>query len=286
MKRFRFIQLAAASLIVLVALRSTEAQNPKPLATKSRVDLRSDFEKRKLEVRHQGKRGACQVFAFVSVLEFQLSKPGRPVDLSEQFLMWAANDAKDMTRTDGFNGDWLVAGIKKNGICLEGDMPYVPRNEPIDKPSDKALQDALRRIDCELTTVKHWSSDVGFTEEHFKQITAHLQKKQPVTATFCWPFGLYDEQTVDARYFLIDRSVDGTNKSGHGVVLVGYVLDKKVDGGGYFIARNSWGQKFADKGYVGITFDYAKKYGVDAYFVTVRQSAKASKKKADEPPLK
>jgi C1A family cysteine protease len=54
------------------------------------------------------------------------------------------------------------------------------------------------------------------------------------------------------------------------VILVGYGFDDKVAGGGYFILRNSWGPKFADKGYAWITFEYAKKYGIDAYAVSVQ----------------
>ena len=50
----------------------------------------------------------------------------------------------------------------------------------------------------------------------------------------------------------------------------GYGLDDKIAGGGYFILPNSWGPKFADKGYARITFDYARKYGIDAYIVSVR----------------
>jgi C1A family cysteine protease len=51
---------------------------------------------------------------------------------------------------------------------------------------------------------------------------------------------------------------------------VGYGVDERIAGGGYFVLRNSWGPKFADKGYAKITFEYARKYGIDAYAVSVR----------------
>jgi C1A family cysteine protease len=243
-----------------------------------KIDLRTEFDKRKLSVRHQGQRGACQVFAFVGVIEYGLSKTGKPVDLSEQFLMWAANDANDLDRVDGFNPDYLITGLKKNGICLETQMPYVPRNEPIEKPSDSAIQDASARSDCEVVSIKHWRDDIGFTDDNFLAIMEQIKKKQPVTATVCWPFKVPDKDMVDSRYFLIDRDVDNS-KNGHGVILVGYVIDKKVEGGGYFIVRNSWGDAFADQGYVGMSFDYAKKYGIDAYFATVTAPSSGAKSK-------
>jgi hypothetical protein len=234
-----------------------------------RVDLRAEFERRQLSVRQQGKRGACQVFALVGVLEYQLSKPGAPVDLSEQFLMWAANEAKGLKRTEGFNPDLLVAGLKKHGICQEALMPYVERNEPIDKPSAEALRDGRERAGGTVTSIKHWTSPIGFSEKDIQAIRGHLDAGRPVTATFCWPEGLPDAQIVDANHVLIDRAVNGKSKDGHGVILCGYGLDEQAPGGGYFLIRNSWGPKFADKGYARVTFAYARQYGIDAYIVSV-----------------
>ncbi len=59
---------------------------------------------------------------------------------------------------------------------------------------------------------------------------------------------------------------------GHGVIILGYKLDDTVPGGGYFVVRNSWGTTFADDGHVKITFDFAKKHGIDAYRVTLQET--------------
>ncbi len=235
-----------------------------------RVDLRAEFERRQLGVRQQGERGVCQVFAFVGVLEYQLSRPGVPVDLSEQFLMWAANEANDQKRTEGFNPDLLMAGLKKHGICQEALMPYVPRNEPIDNPSAEAVRDGRERAGCTVVSIKHWTSAIGFTDKDIQAIRGHLDAGRPVTATFCWPEDLPDAQIVDANDVLIDRAVDGKSKSGHGVILCGYGLDEQAPGGGYFLFRNSWGPKFADRGYARLTYAYARQYGIDAYIVSIR----------------
>lgn len=235
-----------------------------------RVDLRAEFERRQLGVRQQGQRGACQVFAFVGVLEYQLSRPGAPVDLSEQFIMWAANEANSLKRTEGFNPDLLVAGLKKHGICHEALMPYVPRNEPINKPSAEAVRDGRERAGCTVLSIKHWTSAIGFTDKDIQVIRGHLDAGQPVTATFCWPEDLPEEQIVDANHVLIDRAVDGKSKDGHGVILCGYGLDEQAPGGGYYLFRNSWGPKFADRGYARLTYAYARQYGIDAYIVSVR----------------
>jgi hypothetical protein len=83
------------------------------------------------------------------------------------------------------------------------------------------------------------------------------------------PAGLYDEQIVDAQHSIIDKGIDGKSKDGHGVILVGYGLDDRIAGGGYFILRNSRGPRFADQCYARVTFAFAKKYGIDAYVVAV-----------------
>jgi hypothetical protein len=267
--RCRRILLAAAiPLAALAVARAGDNATPGRIAP-PKVDLRPEFEKFHLDVRQQGQRGACQVFAFVGVIEYHLARRGQPLDLSEQFLMWAANKATGLKRTEGFNPDLLVAGLKQYGICREALMPYVPKNERLAKPSATALDDASSRTACKVISIKHWSSAIGFKDRDIQRITKRLDKGVPVTATFCWPFGLFDEQIVDAQHFLIDKGIDGKSKDGHGVILVGYGLDAKVAGGGYFILRNSWGPRFADKGYARITFAFAKKYGIDAYIVSV-----------------
>ncbi|HLQ43228.1 MAG TPA: C1 family peptidase, partial [Planctomycetaceae bacterium] len=172
-----------------------------------------------------------------------------------------------LDREEGFNPDLLIKGLQKYGVCAETLAPYIPRKEPIVPPSDAAIQNAAARSRCELVSIKHWSSDIGFTEQQLQSLRGFLANRQPITATFCWPQGLYDEQITDNHALLIDRNVDGQSKSGHGVILVGYEINKNIAGGGYFIVRNSWGEKFADKGHVAISFDYAKRYGIDAYFV-------------------
>jgi hypothetical protein len=221
----------------------------------------------------QGQRGACQVFAMVTVAEYLLARQGRGVQLSEQFLMWAANEANGLNRTDGFNPDLLIKGWKKQGIATEALMPYVPRNELILPPSPAAVADAATRRKIGVTSVKHWTEPIGFTDWQIRAITEKVAAGTPVTVTLCWPFGLYDEQIVDRNYFLIDSHINGNDKSGHGVVIAGYQIDPRSSGGGYLIVRNSWGGGFADKGYLNVSFTLARKYGIDAYIVdpTVRR---------------
>ena len=54
----------------------------------------------------------------------------------------------------------------------------------------------------------------------------------------------------------------------HSVPLVGYKMDKKFPGGGYFIFRNSGGVSWGDTGYGYMTFRFVKDYAYDTlYFI-------------------
>ncbi len=79
-------------------------------------------------------------------------------ELSEQYLMWATNEANGLKRTEGYNPDYLVKGLCRFGIADEQSMPYVPHNEPLGIPSARARDHARRRLGARLTSIKHWST--------------------------------------------------------------------------------------------------------------------------------
>lgn len=182
--------------------------------------------------------------------------------------MWAANEANDFERTEGFFPEWLMAGLRKHGVCEETFMPYVPRNEAIPEPSDKAKSNGASRNRIRMEEIKHWKTRVGYTDRHIQQVRESLDLSEPVTATFRWAFGTPDQETYDNQYYYRDRNIR-VDVGGHGVVIVGYTLDDAVPGGGYFLIRNSWGESFGDNGHVKITFEFAKRHGMDAYRVKV-----------------
>lgn len=261
----RWFFVAALLFAGTASARGGDPAAPSP----AKANLRNDFERLKLTVHNQGQRGACQVFAMVGVIEFQLAQRGQKVDLSEQFIMWAANEATGLNRVRGFNPDLLVAGLKQYGICTASRMPYVPRDEPFETPNRWAILNAKARTSSEIVSIKHWTSNIGLAERDIEEITEQLENGTPVTVTLCWPEGSM-EQIVDKQHFLIEKNIDGTSKNGHGVILVGYGRDASLNGGGYFIFRNSWGLQFADQGYARVTFEFAKKYGIDAYIVSIQ----------------
>ena len=50
----------------------------------------------------------------------------------------------------------------------------------------------------------------------------------------------------------------GFPSGGHAIALTGVVVDNRVDGGGYFIVKNSWGASWGNKGYGYVPFSYCR----------------------------
>ena len=75
---------------------------------------------------------------------------------------------------------------------------------------------------------------------------------------------LYDDL---GRYDKGIYSYDGKSKEigGHWVVIVGWKDDPEMPAGGYWICRNSWGEKWGEKGYFKSA--YGDKTGIDDFYI-------------------
>ena len=81
--------------------------------------------------------------------------------------------------------------------------------------------------------------------------------------------------TAGSGYVVYDANDVTVNKGGHYVHIVGIAGNDELPegapqatGGGYFIVKNSWGNKFADAGYIYLDFDYVKAVGWDGFSVS------------------
>ena len=114
----------------------------------ARVDLRPEFTKLGISAVAQGSRDTCSLFAITALVEFEIghNTPGPHKRMSEEFLIWAANEAT------GQRGDqamfWeAVQGLNTLGICTEELLPYAKKSKPRRKPSEAAIVDAKQRGD-------------------------------------------------------------------------------------------------------------------------------------------
>jgi len=210
-----------------------------------RVDLRPALWDYGLKPKSQGARGTCSVCTVTTGLEYALAKSvgqGRP--LSAEYLNWAANQAAGH-ESDGqffFNA---VKGFEQHGICREDLMPYAAEFDPARTASEEARRygDQVKARGLVVHWLVEWREGLGLSDEELAKIVTALDGGYPVCAG-----------------------------SGHSRLIVGYVKDVALPGGGVFIAADS-----AVADYAELTFEYVKANMVDLVWIEAPESAVASR---------
>ena len=201
----------------------------------TQVDLRN----RMSAVVDQGHLGSCTANAIVSGLrEYLLKQSGRPfIPLSRLFLYYHEREIEGDIQDD--KGAILrdgMAVLEKIGVCPEEDYPY--SEDFRDKPSSKDENDAgLYRIG-QYSRVQDLP--------RLKSVLAH---GLPVVLGFLVTKSFYHSEEVKNTGIVPISGTDDVitengQQAGHAVCAVGYDDDKQI-----VIIRNSWGDKWGDKGY-------------------------------------
>jgi Papain family cysteine protease len=247
-----------AGLLVLLFPGAGYGQKTLPRS----VSLIAEFNKFGLVPRAQGERDTCSLFAITSLAEFECARqsPQATMRLSEEFLIWAGNEAS------GLKGDQAmfykaVHGLNTYGICAEERMPYANKSEPKRRPSAQALTDAKERsVRWKVEWVKRWSLERPLTDAEMLNIKKALAAGHPVACGFRWPKALKGHEILEV--LPVDKVFDG-----HSVALVGYEDNPQKAGGGIFWFRNSYGPRWGDNGYGAMCYAYARAYANDALWL-------------------
>lgn len=205
--------------------------------SKNSVDLRSSFS----SIRNQGVIGSCTAFSMTSIFEFLLNQAdtSHKHRLSPRFLYYnvcGKND--DGTPID--KGSSLFDNIESlghEGVCIEDLCPY---EEGLKAPSEKAVENAASYLVTEAKNV----------DLNHNAITSALSDGYPIAISLKI-FNSFDSNSNGFIFRPTENELNGTDYGYHAMVICGYSEAQKV-----YIVRNSWGEKFGDKGYCYIPFSY------------------------------
>jgi len=214
-------------------------------------------------VRSQGARGTCVAHAVSAVLEcLEKRENGQSIDLSPQFLYWSAK------HNDGHiekSGTFIRVAAKQAaivGVCEESYWPYNPDvvggNESHCPPPPGAMDAAGDHKAGSDVQVSRTSTAIRDLIDQSTPVAFSV----PVYASWINPFGKVPMPIPHAPCL-----------GGHAMCAVGYRIDPTAPGGGFIIAKNSWGPDRAAQhplapGYFDVPFEYIDEYGWEV--VTLR----------------
>jgi len=200
-------------------------------------------------VKHQLNCGSCGEFAAVALLEALIKREtGIEADLSEQQIVSCVPDCGCDAGCSTLDA---LKYIKENGIALETDFPYLDK--------DTVCISGLKS--------RYFISDVFSTvignkplNERIEIIKETVHKYGPVATNM----RLFDDL---GRYKKGIYSYDGKSNEigGHWILIVGWKDDPELPSGGYWICRNSWGEKWGEKGYFNSA--YGDMTGIDDFYI-------------------
>jgi C1A family cysteine protease len=201
---------------------------PKVSALPVRIDLRPGCS----PIEDQGDLGSCTGNAIAGIVEYLDRRAGKNIDVSRLFIYYEERVLEGSVGYDA--GAYIRDGIKvvnKKGACLESLWPYVTYRFAT-RPSPAAYTDAAKR------KASSYQRCANFTA-----VKQALAQGLPVVIGFD-VYESFESQAV-ANTGLMPYPQPGEQLlGGHAVALVGY-----NDATQRFIARNSWGTSWGDRGY-------------------------------------
>lgn len=198
------------------------------------VDLRPYCSK----IEDQGNLGSCTGQAIAGAIELLNNRNKKPTDISRLFIYYFERVLLGTAHYD--SGAYIRDGIKvtyKQGAPLERLWPYVV-NKFRAKPTPIAQQDATKRKVTLYERVQDFDGCISALSNGFP-IVIGFDVYSSFESPIVYKTGMMPYPKTEKEILL----------GGHAVLLVGYDKLRQV-----FIARNSWGPYWGDKGYFYMPF--------------------------------
>jgi len=205
-----------------------------------KVDLRAHCS----PVEDQLTLGSCNACAVVGALEYQMLKAGKKlVDLSPLYVYYNGRKLAGMEKEDaGLLCHHATAAVMAYGACEEKVWPY--KIDKFDKPPPKNAYDNATLFEATQY------ARLGSSEE----AKVSISQGMPIVFGFDIPRAYYTAAAGTGRMPDVG-AFDRDPMAGHAMLVVGYDDNDKT-----WLARNSWGEDFGEKGYCRIPYELANRY--------------------------
>lgn len=222
----------------------------KPVSTPREVDLRRWCTL----VENQEELGSCTGQAIAGAIEYLNKRANKPTDVSRLYIYWFERMYIGTVNWD--SGAYIRDGIRATshyGAPLERLWPYRINRFTI-KPDRFAMADGSRRKVTLYERASSVSDCINSIANGFPVVVGFHVYESFFNAgnTF---YGVMDYPNTAEEELL----------GGHAVLLVGYDNSRRR-----FIARNSWGMRWGDKGYFYMPYAVIDDRGMSDDFWVIR----------------
>lgn len=214
------------------------------------VDLRSYCS----PIEDQGNLGSCTGQAIAGAIELLNKRSGKALDVSRLFIYYYERLLEGTVNYD--NGAYIRDGIKAcytYGAPLESLWPYIITKFR-SQPSSAAIIDALKR---KVTLYQRIADHAGCLDS--------IANGYPVVIGFTVYSSFESSTVVRTGVMPYPNTVKERILGGHAVLLVGYDKTRQV-----YIARNSWGTSWGDRGYFYMPFQVIQNPYMSSDFWTIK----------------
>lgn len=202
------------------------------------VDLRSYCT----TMEDQGRLGSCTGHAVTSAMEILLNRQNRRIELSRLFVYYQARLLEGTTKFDA--GAYLRDAVKAANKWGASDERVWAYNTSLfnKQPAKQAYADAIKRRIAEYRRCPS-----------FNEIRASLEQGFPVVGGILLYTSFLSSATAKTGMMPHPNKKAERLLGGHAVCFVGYDDTRQL-----FIAKNSWGAGWGDKGYFYVPYSVIK----------------------------